>query len=131
MAARRLSESTVLWVDDRPDNNVYERAALEALGVDITLSTSTEDAMGKVLSGRYDAIISDMGRPGDTQAGYTLLHELRQEHVDVPFIIYAGSNRPEHRDLARSKGAFGSTNSPGELLRLVIAALVGADATLR
>jgi CheY-like chemotaxis protein len=115
--------SAVLWVDDRPNNNRYERAALEVLGIDFTISTSTEDALDEIGSHRYDLIISDMGRPGDPQAGYTLLEELRRRHLDVPFIIYAGSDRPEHKALARTKGAFGSTNNPQELFQLVVAAL--------
>src|SRR5215207_3488799 len=43
-AIRRLSGARVLWVDDRPENNIYERRSLEALGIGFTLSTSTEDA---------------------------------------------------------------------------------------
>jgi hypothetical protein len=31
---RRTKGSRVLWVDDRPTNNVFERRSLEALGVD-------------------------------------------------------------------------------------------------
>jgi|SRR6267142_4948113 len=30
---RRAGRSTVLWVDDRPNNNVHERQSMEALGV--------------------------------------------------------------------------------------------------
>jgi hypothetical protein len=44
---RRASNAKVLWVDDRPDNNVYERQALSALGVSFVLATSTEEALEK------------------------------------------------------------------------------------
>ena len=37
-AIRRASRSTVLWVDDNPNNNSYERQALEALGVSFGFS---------------------------------------------------------------------------------------------
>jgi len=37
--------SRVLWVDDHPDNNVYETLALEHLGFVITKATSTEAAL--------------------------------------------------------------------------------------
>lgn len=64
----------VLWVDNLPSNNRYERTMLHALGMFVDLSTSTEDALAKVAArGGYDVIISDMGRPHDAQAGYTLL----------------------------------------------------------
>ena len=72
---RRASRSTVLWVDDFPNNNIYERQALEALGVNFVLATSTEEALKKISRQRFDAIISDMGRPPDSRAGYTLLDQ--------------------------------------------------------
>lgn len=126
-AARRLSEASVLWVDDVPNNNLYERAAMEALGIRFTITTSTADALAIIRASRYDAIVSDMARPPDPQAGYTLLEQLRSENITIPFIIYAGSNLPEHRALARVRGAIGSTNNPKELFQLVIAAVVGAS----
>jgi CheY-like chemotaxis protein len=124
-AVRRLSGSSILWVDDRPANNTYEAAALEALGIRVAVSESTDDALAKLRARRFDAVISDMGRPPDPRAGYTLLDRLKHERIDVPFIIYTGSNLPEHRTLALSKGASGSTNDPQELFQLVITAILG------
>jgi hypothetical protein len=70
---RRAGKSTVLWVDDTPSNNEYERKALEALGVSFVLATSTDEAFEKVKRQSFDAIISDMGRPpsaaGPARAG--------------------------------------------------------------
>lgn len=63
----------VLWVDNRPDNNIFERQALESFGLQFVLSLSTEDALEKVKQKPFDAIISDMGRPPDNRTGYTLL----------------------------------------------------------
>jgi CheY-like chemotaxis protein len=120
---RRLAEASVLWVDDRPSNNLYERKALEALGIKFTQSTSTNDALEKLRAYKYDAIISDMGRPPDMRAGYTLLAEKQKLGDATPFIIYAGSNSPEHKAEARQKGAAGSTNAPQELFELVLGAI--------
>src|SRR4051812_69284 len=39
IATARLAR--VLWVDDKPDNNVYETVALEQLGKFVTKATST------------------------------------------------------------------------------------------
>src|SRR5258708_5452161 len=75
-ATRQLAGATVLWVDDRPNNNTSERQALEELGIQFTISTSTEDALEKLQQENYNVIISDMGRPPDRQAGYTLLEEI-------------------------------------------------------
>lgn len=122
-ALRRLEASTVLWVDDRPDNNRYEQQALEALGVRFVLSTSTEDALAKTQHRTFDAIISDMGRPPDSRAGYTLLDALRSRGDQTPFIIYSGSRAPEHIAEARSHGALGCTNRPQELVEMVLEAV--------
>jgi CheY-like chemotaxis protein len=122
-AQRRMEGARVLWVDDRPDNNRYERQALEALGLRIELSTSTEDALEKIHSKKYRLIISDMGRPPDAQAGYTLLRELREAGYSTPFVIYASSRDPQHVREARQRGALGATNSPQELLEMVTGAL--------
>jgi CheY-like chemotaxis protein len=120
---RRAGRSTVLWVDDRPNNNVHERQALEALGVSFVLSTSTEDAIERISRRSFDAIISDMGRPPDPRAGYTLLDKLRARGDQTPLIIYAGSRSPEHRAEAIRHGAVGCTNRPDELFEMVLRAL--------
>ena len=120
---RRTEGSQVLWVDDRPDNNNHERNALEALGVKFVISTSTDDALSKIKTGHFDAIISDMGRPPDPQAGYTLLDKLRSSGNQIPFIIYAGSRSPEHQAEARRRGAVGCTNNATELFEMVVSAL--------
>jgi CheY-like chemotaxis protein len=122
-AMRRAAGSSVLWVDDRPGNNVHERQALEALGVRFVLATSTDEALEKLKQYPVDAIISDMGRPPDSQAGYTLLEKLRAAGDRTPFIIYAGSRAPEHRAEARRRGAVGCTSRPDELFEMVLSVL--------
>lgn len=120
---RRLQGSRVLWVDDRPGNNILERQTLEALGIQIDLSTSTDDALEKIRRRSYDLIISDMGRPPDARAGYTLLDKLREAGNRTPYVIYASSRAPEHVREAREHGAIGSTNRPQELVEMVTTTL--------
>lgn len=122
-AIRRARRSTVLWVDDNPHNNSYERQALEALGVSFVLAKSTDEGLKKISQQRFDAIISDMGRPPDSRAGYTLLDKLRSSGDQTPFIIYAGSRDPEHVAESRRHGAIGCTNNPNELFEMVLSAL--------
>ena len=52
----------ILWVDDCPDNNIYDRAAFEAMGFSFTLALSTKEALQILSVERFAAIISDMGR---------------------------------------------------------------------
>ncbi|MBV9229635.1 MAG: TIR domain-containing protein [Chloroflexi bacterium] len=121
--SEQLDRALVLWVDDRPTNNTYERHALEALGIRFDISTSTQDALQLLRQQKYDAIISDMGRPPDPRAGYTLLKKVQEMGMTIPFIIYAGSRSPEHIAEARSNGAIGTTNDPQELFEMVVTAI--------
>ncbi len=120
---RRARKANVLWVDDRPNNNNNERQALEALGINFVISTSTDDAIAKMQRQKFDAIISDMGRPPDSRAGYTLLDKIRKSGDETPFIIYAGSRDAEHVAESRRHGAMGCTNRPDELFDYVLSAL--------
>lgn len=120
---RQLEGTMVLWADDKPMNNTYEKHALEALGIQFTISKSTESALEKLQQKQYDIIISDMARPPDQQAGYALLEKIKAMGITTPFIIYAGSKRPEHIAEAQRRGAFGTTNDPQELFEMVIRAL--------
>jgi CheY-like chemotaxis protein len=120
---RKASRSVVLWVDDRPENQTFERDALQALGIRVVQAQSTDAALQLLRSRKFDVIISDMSRPPDDRAGYTLLDSLRQRGDDTPFIIYAGSGAVEHRQEARARGAFGSTNRVTELYEYVLSAI--------
>lgn len=120
---REATRKRVLWVDDHPENNVLERQSLASLGIQAKLALSTEEALAELSRSRFDAIISDMGRPPDKRAGYTLLDALRSENDMTPFIIYAGSRAPEHVAEAKQKGALGTTNRPDELFGMVIRAV--------
>jgi hypothetical protein len=65
--------SHVLWVDDRPENNTYERQAFEAIGLHFTLALSTSEASERLSQNRCAAVISDMGRRERPRERYLLL----------------------------------------------------------
>jgi CheY-like chemotaxis protein len=117
-----------LWVDDRPTSNINEVQWLEKLlGIQFETKTSTDEAIEALAANPtgYALVISDMGRPGDPRAGYTLLERIRERGSQVPFIIYAGSSAAAYDEEARRRGALGSTNSPTRLLELVTQAIKG------
>lgn len=112
----------LLWVDDRPGNNRHEVAAFEALGMAVELATSTDEALS-LLEGaadHYDVVITDMGRPGDSRAGYTLLDALRAQGLRMPVVIYASSRQAAQAEEAVRRGALGCTDRPQELIDLVL-----------
>lgn len=120
---KKKGRKVVLWVDDRPDNNIIERRSMAAYNIDFVLAQSTGQALAELRKQQFDAIISDMGRPPDPRAGYTLLEAVRGSGDQTPYFIYAGSRAPAHVREARSRGAQGTTNMGDELLRMLLQVL--------
>jgi len=101
----------------------------ESLGLTFDLALSTDEALERLSSSRYGAIISDMGRREGPREGYRLLDAVRASDTITPFFIYAGSNAPEHKREAAEHGAQGSTNRANELVDMVTQALSSSDTT--
>ncbi len=114
------SRNRILWVDDRPENNIYERRAFEAQGIEFSLALSTNEAIELLKTNKFSAIISDMGRKEGPQEGYVLLEKMKLIDDKTPFMIYAGSNLPEHKKMARERGAIGSTGKAEELFQIIM-----------
>lgn len=117
---REKWKTRILWVDDRPENNVYERKSFESQGFTFSLALSTDQALEILSDNKFAAVISDMGRKEGSQEGYVLLDKLRNAGDKTPFFIYAGSNSIEHKKMAIEKGAQGSTNIAQELYKMVM-----------
>jgi CheY-like chemotaxis protein len=96
---------------------------MSAYNIDFVLAQSTGQALAELRKQQFDAIISDMGRPPDSRAGYTLLEAVRGSGDKTPYFIYAGSREPAHVREARRRGAQGTTNMGDELLQMLLEAL--------
>jgi len=118
-ASRTDWRKKILWVDDRPDNNIYERRAFESLGIEFTLALSTQEALELTAKERFGVILSDMGRKEGPREGYALLDALRSRGDKTPFFIYAGSNLPRHKRETDEHGGQGCTNNAQELFEMV------------
>ena len=122
----KLTPRKVLWVDDNPENNIWERQALESYGVEFVLAQDTAEAVQQWQEkGPFTAIISDMGRVGDAQAGYTLLSIVKEAPIQVPYFIYTAANHQESlfSHDAKVRGAQGLTSDPDALVAMVVAAI--------
>ena len=119
--ASRVAGQRILWVDDRPDNNLNERHALEAMGLRIDLATSTREALARLGKARYRLVITDMKRQDDPQAGLALLNEVGQRWQGLPVIFYSLSSGLF--DEASAQGAVGATSSTEQLFALVLRSL--------
>lgn len=113
----------ILWVDDRPENNVYERQTMESMGLEFTLALSTSEALHVLSTRRFAGVISDMGRKEGPKEGYKLLEAFRAQDKATPYFIYAGSNAPKHQREAALRGAQGSTNIAQDLVEMVTRSL--------
>jgi CheY-like chemotaxis protein len=116
----------VLWVDDHPENNVYEVQALNRKDVTVDQVTSTADGLSATLhsSTPYDVIITDVGRRENgqerPQAGLDFIEQLREEDVTTPVFVYASANAVGRlRDAIMASGANGATSSATELLEML------------
>lgn len=107
----------VLWVDDQPSNNFYERLALAQIGLNVDVAVSSDEAIHSAKYLRPDVIVSDMNRHGQQNAGLEFLKKARAEGISTPIIYYTG-----HVDEARGRpiGAFGITDRPDEVLHLIL-----------
>jgi CheY-like chemotaxis protein len=107
-----LRGASVLWVDDNPRNNLYERMVLTSLGIRVDIALSTEEALFMTAHMEYDVIISDMKRGADINAGRELLEQLLIHRYAVPVVYYIG--RVDRR--LGSTGGYAITDRPDELL---------------
>jgi CheY-like chemotaxis protein len=123
---------TVLWVDDNPENNRYERNALYAMQIRVDLATSTDEALQR-LSEREPVhlVITDWHRDPQpdphVSEGIRLLRHLHETWPSVPRVVYHGefdTHRAAVRDReARALGAIGATAHPDVLMNWCVQAL--------
>ncbi len=129
-------QTRVLWVDDRPEANRHEVAALAKLQIEVVAAHSTDDALARLDTDAegFDLVLSDWSRPealdGAPSAGLKLLRALAARPRRLPVIVYHGEFDAERRTVRRDTllraGAFGEAVTPGELLALVRTALQSA-----
>ena len=129
----RRDAPRLLWVDDHPEGNAGETAALARLQVEVEVATSTAEAQRLLDAAHgagtgFDLVVSDWERDDEgPAAGLALLDWLRGRRPAPPVVFYHGESDPGRRAgrarLAHEHGAFGEAVLPGELLALVLQAL--------
>ncbi len=114
--------TSVLWVDDHPQNNAILVEKMRRTGVRVDIALSTREAEVAAATGRYSVVITDMGRtePGSTikniTAGLDLIKSLRQSNIPTPIVVFSSRSRIVETD-AYGAGAQYVTNSWTELMR--------------
>ena len=77
----------------------------------VDTAESVEEALRKMISGSYDAVVSDYEMP--TKNGLEFLTELRAKKIDVPFLLLTGKGREEIAIEALNLGADGYVSKHG------------------
>lgn len=117
----------VLWVDDDPANNEYERSLLRPEGMIFDNVVSTTEAIEQLRTSSYDLVITDLGRRWSSDrsgsAGRTLLASPVITEGGPPVIIYAGPGAVRQAAELTALGAFGVSQDRQHFLGLVRQAL--------
>jgi hypothetical protein len=133
----KLRGAYVLWVDDKnPSQNVQERRALESFGIQFDLASSTDEAFKWLDRAHYDAVISNVNRPGESDinstacfsapephgAGCVMVKQMRDRYGEAmpPTILYT-ARFPQ--SVGTPPYAFGVTNRVDRLFQLIFDAL--------
>ena len=128
LSSSNIIGKQVLWVDDRPENNVYERKALLSQRLGLTFVLSTEQALYALSQSRYDLVISDMARPEGNSAGLDLLSKIRKfktQNSGVPFLIYCSRITDDMRMNVLNMNGQGIFNDAAELMKNIMKVLKG------
>lgn len=110
-----MSLGTILIVEDEPELQEILKDDLEYAGFKtVTQSNGLEalEYLTKVQSNliSIDAVISDINMPQLT--GLELLKKLRENNIQIPFVIYSGYSDEEKIQQAKSLGAFDVIEKP-------------------
>lgn len=91
-------------VDDHPENNAMLIARLEDLGAEVKLFS--DEAVGEqvILRMHPDAVISDVARGSDNEAGFTAAQRLREGGFAGPIVFFTARVTPERRERAAKLG---------------------------
>jgi len=106
-----------IWIDDFPNNNIYESKILKLIGIQVDVAKSSDEGYKMIMENNYGLILSDISRNGIHDEGIRFHRRLIEENIDIPLIFYAGF-------ADRSKGvppyAFGIADLPDKLIHLVL-----------
>ena len=131
LASVARGAARILWVDDNPANNEYERSLLRPEGMVFDNVVSTTEAIEQLRTSTYDLVITDLGRRWSSDRSRSAGRELLTSPVirdgGPPVIIYAGRGAIQQAADLKALGAFGVSANRGHFLSLVRQALGRTD----
>ncbi len=109
--------ANVLLVDDEEKFLQVFSQRLQARGMKVDTAASGEDAIGRVRSEDFDAIVLDLSMPG--MGGLEALKEMKREHPDLQIIILTGHGTLQAGVDAMKSGALDFLEKPVDLNKLL------------
>lgn len=110
-------KANVLVVDDEEQFLKVFSQRLEGRGLKVDTSTTGEEALKKVKSKDFDAIVLDLVMPG--MSGIEALKRIRSENPDVQIIILTGHGTIEKSVEAVKEGAIDFLEKPADLNKIM------------
>jgi len=117
LAASALDGAKVLWIDDQPAGNVWERQMLSKIGMSFVTVESTASAIACLKAEHFDLVLSDVARGDNPNAGLEALPSVLNAAPGIPIVFYVGYVARERPVPLGSKGI---AAEPNELLHLVL-----------
>lgn len=119
----------ILWVDDRPQSITSVVDLFTARGANTTYAIDTSQALSFLDLYRFDAVLTDMSRPGEPRAGYSFLEQLQNRGVSVPRVLFKTTNPWSYHKEVVARGGLGATGSAPELIEWLARAFRGESET--
>ena len=123
-----LSDKSILVTDDSAIMRMFLVLNMRRmLRVNITEAVNGQDALVKLMHGKYDLLLTDMNMP--EMGGAELVRAVRNGlKSDIPIVIITTRGEVKDRDLGMSLGANGYLTKPvdvKELIRTILKYLGG------
>lgn len=113
-------KNRILWVDDYPSNNETIIKLFEDRGIQFDIAITTRQGIELFKRELYDLVITDMGRGNESDAGVSLIKELRQLHCQIPIVVFASSRAiKRYGSEALRLGASEVTSGVGNIISII------------
>lgn len=106
----------VLLVDDEPDFLEVMAERMEARGITVVSATSADEAMQRIATERFDAVVMDFMMPG--MDGLDTLRKLKEDRPDLQIILLTAYATIEKSVEAMKLGALDFMEKPADIDKL-------------
>ena len=113
-------------VDDHPENNAMLISMLEDLGADVESFSSEAQGERAIVRQQPDAVVSDIARGSDYEAGFTAAQRLREVGFGGPIVFFTARVTPERRERAARLGGVVVARE-GDVIRALADVLRSSD----